>query len=162
MDSNELMCGDLYDRHRAGVEADVPNLTAVERRLLTAATEFCLNVRPYHLLVDVCGSSGLDDAKCFIGSLQDCALEVSSLVRLENLRDAKTRKDVNQHSYNPFSCLVWHRYCFSPLCEVVLKYQQTTISLARYGNFKDINSQHLPWSTYWNISHRYCWWHWKF
>ena len=45
MDSYELMCGDLYDRRRAGVEADVPNLTAVERRFLTAATEFCLNVR---------------------------------------------------------------------------------------------------------------------
>ena len=31
------------------MEADVPNLTAVECRLLT---EFCLNVGPYHLLVD--------------------------------------------------------------------------------------------------------------
>ena len=36
-------------RHKTGVEADVPNLTAVECRLLT---EFCLNVGPYHLLVD--------------------------------------------------------------------------------------------------------------
>ena len=46
------MCDGLYDRHITGVEADIPNQTAVEHRLLTAATEFCYDVPPYHLLVD--------------------------------------------------------------------------------------------------------------
>ena len=45
--SGGLMCDGLYDRHIAGVEVDIPNQTAVEHRLLTAATEFDLSTSEF-------------------------------------------------------------------------------------------------------------------
>ena len=41
MGSGEWKCGELYGKHIEGVEADFPNQTVAEHRLLTAATRFC-------------------------------------------------------------------------------------------------------------------------